>query len=82
MKFLIYPAVDENELQAIQSVSSDVDIQNVENEDQALEIIDEIDAMYGRITPELLARAKNCAGSRPRWQDSNTICFRHWQRAT
>ena len=58
MKFLIYPAVDENELQAIQSVSSDVDIQNVENEDQALEIIDEIDAMYGRITPELLARAK------------------------
>ena len=58
MKFLIYPAVDENELQAIQSVSSDVEVQNVENEDQALEIIDEIDAMYGRITPELLARAK------------------------
>lgn len=58
MKFLIYPAVDENELQAIQAVSSDVSIQNVENEDQALEIIDEIDAMYGRITPDLLARAK------------------------
>ena len=30
----------------------------LKNEDQALEIIDEIDAMYGRITPELLARAK------------------------
>ena len=58
MKFLIYPAVDENELQAIQSVSSDVEVQNVEDEDQVLEIIDEIDAMYGRITPELLARAK------------------------
>ena len=58
MKFLIYPAVDENELRAIQSVSSEVEIQNVENDDQALEIIGEVEAMYGRITPELLARAK------------------------
>ena len=58
MKFLIYPAVDENELQEIQSVSSEVDVLNVANEDQALEIIGEVDAMYGRITPELLARAK------------------------
>ena len=39
MKFLIYPAVDENELRAIQSVSSEVEVQNVENDDQALEII-------------------------------------------
>ena len=58
MKFLIYPAVDENELRALQSVSNEVEVQNVENEDQALDIIGEIDAMYGRITPELLARAK------------------------
>ena len=58
MKFLIYPAIDENELRAIQSVSNEIETQNVENENQALEIISEIDAMYGRITPELLARAK------------------------
>ena len=58
MKLLIYPAVGENELEAIQAVSSEVDVQNVTNEDQALEVIAEIDAMYGRITPELLARAK------------------------
>ena len=58
MKFLIYPAVGENELRAIQSVSSKVDVLNIANEDQALEIIGEVDAMYGRITPELLARAK------------------------
>ena len=58
MKFLIYPAVDENELQEIQSVSSEVDVLNIANEDQALEIIGEVDAMYGRITPELLANAK------------------------
>ena len=76
MKFLIYPAISENELQEIQSVSSEIDVLNVANEDQALEIIGEVDAMYGRITPELLARAKNCAGFRPRWRVSNTICSR------
>ena len=58
MKFLIYPAVDGNELQEIQSVSSEVDVLNLASEDQALEIIPEVDAMYGRITPELLAHAK------------------------
>lgn len=58
MKFLIYPAVDENELRAIQAVSSEVDVQNIKDEDQALEVIGEIDAMYGRITPGLLTRAK------------------------
>lgn len=58
MKFLIYPAVDGNELQEIQSVSSEVDVLNLASENQALEIIPEVDAMYGRITPELLARAK------------------------
>lgn len=58
MKFLIYPAVGEDELQAIQSVSSEVDVLNVASEDQVLEIIGEVDAMYGRITPELLARAE------------------------
>ena len=58
MKFLIYPALNENELREIQSVSNKVEIQNAENEAQALEIIGEIDGMYGRITPELLARAK------------------------
>ena len=44
MKFLIYPAIGENELQEIQSVSSEVDVLNVAHEDQALEIIGEVDA--------------------------------------
>ena len=61
MKFLIYPAVGENELRAIQSVSSAVDVRNIEDEAEALEIIGEVDAMYGRITPELLARSEKTA---------------------
>ena len=73
MKFLIYPAVDENELRAIQSVSNEVDVQNVENEDQALEIIPEVDAMYGLITPELLARAKKL-----RWNQTPMAGLEHY----
>ena len=58
MKFLIYPAVDEDELREIQSVSSQVEVLNVEEEREVLEVIGEVDAMYGTITPSLLERAK------------------------
>jgi len=58
MKFLIYPAVDENTKQEIQSVSSDAEVLNVKTENDALEIMGDVDAMYGTITPTLLARAK------------------------
>lgn len=58
MKFLIYPALCENIIQKIQSVSNDVEILNIKEENEALDVIDQIDAMYGIITPTLLARAK------------------------
>ncbi len=58
MKFLIYPAVDENELQEIQSVSSEVEVLNLKEEDRALEVVGEVDAIYGRITPAMLAQAQ------------------------
>lgn len=58
MKFLIYPAVDENTKQEIQSISSNAEVLNVKTENDALEIIGDADAMYGTITPTLLARAK------------------------
>ncbi len=58
MKFLIYPAIDEKSLQEIQSVSKEVEILNIQEEEKALEVIDEVDAMYGTITPALLAKAR------------------------
>ena len=58
MKFLIYPAVDENELQEIQSVSSEVEVLNLKEEDRVLEVVGEVDAIYGRITPAMLAQAQ------------------------
>lgn len=58
MKFLIYPAVDENTLKEIQTVSSEIEVINVKDENQALEIIGDVDGMYGTITPPLLELAK------------------------
>jgi phosphoglycerate dehydrogenase-like enzyme len=58
MKFLIYPAIDEKSLQEIQSVSEEVEVLNIQEEEKALEVMDEVDAMYGTITPALLAKAK------------------------
>ena len=77
MKFLIYPAVGDEELRAIQSVSSEVDVHNVENEDRALEIIGDADAMYGRITPELLARAQKL-----RWIQTPMAGLEHYMFPT
>ena len=58
MKFLIYPAVSEEEFQAIQSASSEIEVMNVKGEADAREAISEADGMYGRINPLLLERAK------------------------
>ena len=58
MKFLIYPAVGEEELQEIQSVSNVLEVLNFREEDKVIEVIGEVDAMYGVINPKLLERAE------------------------
>ena len=58
MKFLTYPAVDSATLQDLQSVSSGVEIVNAASESDALTTIGNVEGMYGRITPALLARAE------------------------
>ena len=58
MKFLIYPAVNEQAFQEIQSVSSKVEVLNVKEEAEAFEVIGEVEGMYGRITSPMLERAK------------------------
>ena len=58
MKFLIYPAVSARELREIQSVASEVEVLNIADVGQVVEVIGEIEGMYGRITPEMLERAR------------------------
>lgn len=62
MKFLIYPAVNAEELAELQRVAGDTALINAADEAAAQAHIVDADAMYGTITPDLLARA-----TRLRW---------------
>ncbi|MBX3001719.1 MAG: D-2-hydroxyacid dehydrogenase [Caldilineaceae bacterium] len=57
MNLLIYPALSPDELAQVRAVSDEVEIVNAQSEDEALAAIADADAMYGNITPEMLARA-------------------------
>ena len=58
MKFLVYPAISDEELAQLQSVAGDTDIIHAQDEATARAHIAEVDGMYGKITPELLAQAQ------------------------
>lgn len=57
MNLLIYPALSADELAQVQAVSDGVEIVNVQSEAEALDAIGEAEAMYGNLTPALLAKA-------------------------
>ena len=73
MKFLIYPAVDEQAFQEIQSVSSEVEVLNVKEDAEAFEVIGEVEGMYGRINLPMLEQAK-----RLRWIQTPMAGLEHY----
>jgi phosphoglycerate dehydrogenase-like enzyme len=58
MKFLIYPAIGESELAQLQSVAGGAQIINAPDKATARAHIADADAMYGTLTPSLLAEAR------------------------
>jgi phosphoglycerate dehydrogenase-like enzyme len=58
VKFLIYPSISDNELAQLQSVAGDATLVNAPDEATARTHIVDADALYGRLTPDLLARAQ------------------------
>ncbi len=59
MKLLVYPALDKTEVEEIASVSTQVEVLNINTEEEALQEIEDVDALYGTITPGLFERARN-----------------------
>src|SRR3954453_3407415 len=57
MKFLIYPAISDSELAQIQGVAGNAQIINAQDEATAEANIGDADAMFGDLTPSLLAKA-------------------------
>jgi phosphoglycerate dehydrogenase-like enzyme len=59
MNFLIYPAISENDLARVQEAAGrDVTLINAPDEAAASTQMEEVEAMYGRLTPGLFAKAK------------------------
>lgn len=57
MNLLIFPPLGAEDLAQVRTISDEIEIVNAQSEDEALAAIADADAMYGNITPEMLARA-------------------------
>ena len=80
MKLLLFPAVDSARHEAIVRAAGSMSVINAADEAEALAAIPDVNALFGKITPPLLAAARACAGcSRPpsAW---STISFPSWSR--
>lgn len=73
MKLVIFPAIDEERLNAVQLIAPKLMIVNCRDVIQAKAEIADAEAFFGKITPELLAAANNL-----RWVQSPTASLEHY----
>jgi phosphoglycerate dehydrogenase-like enzyme len=73
MKFLIFPAIDETRLSRVCETARTMIVINASTLEQALIEIEDADAFFGKLTPLLLARAKQL-----RWVQSPTASLEHY----
>ncbi|MFN0199453.1 MAG: D-2-hydroxyacid dehydrogenase [Planctomycetaceae bacterium] len=73
MKILIYPAIDEPRFSALSGVNASLHIVNAADIAQAEAEIVDADGFFGKISPDLLARAKQL-----RWIQSPTASLEHY----
>jgi phosphoglycerate dehydrogenase-like enzyme len=73
MKLLIYPAIEDARLVQISATVPDSTIVNAVDESQALSAIGDADAFFGKITPSLLAQARQL-----RWIQAPTASLEHY----
>jgi phosphoglycerate dehydrogenase-like enzyme len=76
MKLVIHPAVDPDRFRALQAVAPGADWVNAADGSEAEAAIPGADALLGKITPEILARA-----DRLRWVQSFTASLEHYMFA-
>src|SRR5687767_5604648 len=67
MKLIISPAISESRLQKIRTAAAPMQVVNAGDERHAIAEIADADALFGYLTPELLAAAKKL-----RWAQSPT----------
>ena len=73
MKLLLYPPVEAERLEKIRAAAGAMRVVNAETPAQALEEIVDADALFGKLTPELLAAARQL-----RWTQTATASLEHY----
>ena len=73
MKLVIHPPIESDRLQKVLAAAEPMDVVNAATADAALAAIADADAFFGKLTPQLLARA-----GRLRWVQSATASLEHY----
>ena len=73
MKCLIYPALNESDLAQLRAAAGETTLVNARDEATALTHVVDADAMIGRITPQLLAQARQL-----RWVQASSAGLEHY----
>src|SRR2546426_60353 len=73
MKLVIHPAVESERLRKIQAAAGDMIVINAANETEAIQAVPDADALFGKITPPMLAAAKKL-----RWVQTATASLEHY----
>ncbi|MFN7920695.1 MAG: D-2-hydroxyacid dehydrogenase [Bryobacteraceae bacterium] len=73
MKLVIHPPVERRRLDLIREAAGSMEVANAATPGEALAGITDADAFFGKITPELLARARDL-----RWIQSPTASLEHY----
>jgi len=76
MKLVLHPAVEPERLAKIVDAARPMDVVNVQSETEARSAIADADAFFGKITPELLAAARQL-----RWVQAPTASLEHYMFA-
>ena len=64
MKLVIHPPVEAARLDRIREAAGSMSVVNAASEAEAVRAITDADAFFGKLTPELLAAARNIMSSR------------------
>ncbi|MBI1312707.1 D-2-hydroxyacid dehydrogenase [bacterium] len=73
MKLLIHPPVDDRRLVRIRESAGSITVFNASSDDEALREITDADAFFGKMTPDLLAAARQL-----KWVQSPTASLEHY----
>lgn len=73
MKLVLFPAVDSVRLSKICEAAQSMSVINAASPEEALHEIEDADAFFGKLTPQMLERAKNL-----RWVQSITASLEHF----